>query len=142
MTTKNQEATIEILNRVILVRIAPSEVHGVGVFAIRDIPKGTRMRMDDVPQVYYLSYGNFSKLFPEVKELIVSRWPRVVNNEPFAYPDARYQAYTNHSDKANYDAQHDVALVDIKKGDEIFEDYRLIKGFETAYPWLVDNKEK
>lgn len=135
----NSEATASVLNRRILITIRPSKF-GVGVFAIRDIPKGTRLWMDSLPEVYYLPYSSFNKLLPEVRENIISKWPRVVNNEAFAFPEARFQAYTNHSDEYNYDSKTDTALRDLKKDEEIFENYRDIQGWEKAYPWLVEKK--
>jgi len=138
----NSEQTAGILNQVIKVTIRPSKTHGVGVFAIQDIPKGVRLHMDDLPQVYYLPYSSFGKLFPEVRDNIVNKWPRVVNNEKFAFPEARFQAYCNHSDDPNYDSKTDSSLRDISVGEEIFEDYRVILGYEKAYPWLDKKKVK
>lgn len=128
---------IDQLNERVKLRIAPSPIHGVGVFAIRDIGKGQHLSMDGLPLPYKISPGNLSKLLPEVRELILERWPRASQGMPFAYPDAIMLAYTNHSDDPNYDALNGVTLRDIKQGEEITEDYRKIENWGQVYPWLT-----
>jgi SET domain-containing protein len=127
---------IEELNTYVKTRIAPSEIHGVGVVALRDIHKGERVYADNVAKGYSLPYSNFGKLFPEVKEHILEQWPNVINGSVFFYPTIRIQAYMNHSDDPNYDPKTDVALKDIKKGEEITEDYRTIENAEKVFSFL------
>ena len=134
----NNDQTAEALNTIVLTKIAPSEIEGVGVFAIRDLPKGKKLYLDSVPSVFRISPGNLSRLFPEVKELLVGRWPRLFVDSTLAYPDGRYQAYVNHSDTPNYDPIDDVLLRDVKKGEEITENYRIIVGWREAFPWLAE----
>lgn len=129
--------TIDYLNSAVVVRIAPSKIHGVGVVALRDLEKGKRLYLDNLPQVYQVPYAEFGKLFKEVRGLIVERWPRTTEGERFAYPDARYQAYINHSDTPNYDLETDMLTQDIKKGEEITEDYKKIVGWRVAFPFLT-----
>jgi len=141
----NEDQT-NLLNSIVLVRLAPSKVHGIGVFAIRDIPKGHRLWGDIYPQFFDLPYSHFGKLFPYVRQLILERWLGVASEHSllgegrFAYPDTLLRAYINHSDEPNYDPILDLSLRDIKEGEEIFEDYRVIPGWEEAHPWLLDNK--
>ena len=130
------------LNNRVKVRIAPSKIHGVGVFAIRDIAEGQKLYADHLPVLYSLSYSSFGKLFPEVKELLIGRWPQIVNGSKFLYPDCRLQAYMNHSFEPNYDAALDLAMSDVKEGEEITEDYKKIQGWETAHPWLDTEKSE
>jgi hypothetical protein len=130
---------INFLNSAIKVKIAPSKIHGVGVFAIKDIPKGTKLFADMVPKVFHIPYGSIKKLFPEVREQILERWPNIVNGGAFAWPDTNIQAFMNHSDEYNYDSILDVTVNDVKKGEEITEDYRDIKNYEKVFPWLVSN---
>lgn len=138
MNRLSNEEQIHKLNTECKIRLAPSKIHGVGVFALFDLPKGSRIFADNMPQVYTLAYSHFGKLFPEVKQLLLERWPQIVNGSAFIYPDARMLAYMNHqeSEEANYDAFKDRTLRDIKKGEEITEDYRLIAGWETVHTWL------
>lgn len=140
VSNEQQEAVASHLNSVILVRIAPSKIHGVGVFAIRDLQKGQKLFLDSLPKVYESPHKIRGKLFAEVWQLVVERWPRVVSGERFAYPDARYQAYVNHADEPNYDGESDLLLCEVKKGEEILEDYRKIPGWDVAFPWLLDKK--
>lgn len=137
----NVDLQINTLMKWMNVKIAPSDIHGVGTFAVRDIPKGTRMFMDIMPEIFRLPYGKLKNNMPSyIHDEITGRWPKVAQGDPFVYPDARYVAYCNHSDDANYDAQNDVALRDIKAGEEVTEDYRKIEGWEEHYPFLTENK--
>ena len=131
---------IAILNGLVKIRIAPSKIHGVGVFAMRDIEKGTKLYATMFPQVYKIPYEEMKRLFPEVRQLLLERWPQIVNGSSFMWPDTNSQAYMNHSDTPNYSAQDDVTLEDIYKGDEITEDYRKIDNWGKVFPWLsLDN---
>lgn len=135
----NQQDQIDKLNSRVKYRIGPSPIQGVGIFALRDIPKGTRLHADEFPQPYSVPYSSFGQLFPEVKQLLLERWPQIVNGSRFCYPDTFLQAYMNHGgDESNYDAVNDIATKDIPKDAEILEDYRLIPGYEQVFPWLVD----
>lgn len=135
MSNQDEEVAILVNSRV-LTRIAPSKIHGVGVFALRDLYAGQRLYLTDLPQVYKLSPASMDKLFPEVKELIWGRWPQATKNGIFAYPDANNQAYVNHSDEYNYDCITDTLVQDLKAGEEITENYRHIPGWQKAHPWL------
>lgn len=125
------------LNTYVKCRIAPSPIHGVGVFAIRDIGKGQKIFADMMPEVFNLPYSSFNKLFPQVKQILLERYPRITKGSMFIYPDTRLQAYMNHSDDPNYDAINDVLLRDVKEGEEITEDYRKIDGWQEVFPFLV-----
>lgn len=131
---------IEALNSTVNTRLAPSPIHGVGVFAIRDIKKGERMYQNTIPNIFDLPYAKFSKLKPEIKDILLQFFPyKVAEPEAtFWYPVNSMQAYMNHSSEPNYNAQDDIALRKIKAGEEITEDYRKISGWEKVYPWLDD----
>ena len=126
--------------------LKPSPIHGIGVFALRDIQKGARMYCVPMekPYLYTLNLNDlkqFDTVFPEIKELILARWPNVVNRQPFLSPnyDARLISFMNHSDTPNYDPKTDTALRDIKAGEEVTEDYRIVENYEQVFPWLGDN---
>lgn len=136
-TKKTQQEQIAMLNTFVKVRIAPSKIHGVGIFAIADILKDTKLYADNMPEIFNVPYSSFKKLFPYVRALLLERWPLITKGSLFLYPDARMIAYMNHSDEANYDAKTDRTLRDIEHGEEITEDYRKIDGFEEIFPWLV-----
>lgn len=127
---------INLLNDLIKFKVGPSEVHGVGIIALRDIKKGELLNLDAVFQQFDLPYKKFKWLEPHVRQHILERWPLVTQGSHFIYPDAKMSAFCNHSDTPNYDNKTDKATRKIKAGEEIFEDYRNIEGYEAVYPWL------
>lgn len=132
----NADDLVNELNSKVKLRLALSPIHGIGVFAIRDITRGEKLYADHVPVVYRLSMANFRKLFPEIQALLLERWPLIQNGSAFVYPDARMLAYMNHSPEPNYEPVSDYALTDIKAREEILEDYTQIEGWRPAFPWL------
>lgn len=134
-----EQIKLNTLVKWVNVRIAPSEIHGVGVFAIRDILKGEKLYMDIMPELFNLPYKKIKNNLPEyISEILLERWPLIKDGSPFIYPDARYVAYCNHSDEANYSAKDDVALRDIKVGEEITENYKEIEGWKEVFTFLKD----
>ena len=137
-----QQQLLELDNEV-KCKLGVSSVHGVGVFAMRDIPHGERCyctpRM--IPRFYTIPFGSLSKLFPEVKELILQRWASVVNHSLFCSPndDAHLLMFVNHSTDPNYDVVSDTALKDIRKGEELFENYRMMDNWMKVRP-LKENQ--
>jgi len=132
---------IDELNTWVKTYIAPSKIHGVGVFALRSIPKGQRLYANIVTKVYPLPFNEFRNLFPEVRKYIIERWPLVAGGKSyFLFPETKIVAFMNHgnSDEVNYDAVNDIVLKDIEVGSEILEDYKLIEGWEKIYTFLVD----
>lgn len=132
---KNQ---ITLLNDIVKIRLAPSPIHGVGVFAMRDVKEGEKLYTDILPHQFDLPYKQFKKLDPEIAQAMLDHFPLIVRGSHFMYPVTKMSAYLNHSDTPNYDAKDDVALKDIAKGEEITEDYRLISDYQTSFPWLKD----
>lgn len=137
----NNEETAALLNTIVITRIAPSPIQGVGVFAIRDLQAGQKLYLDAVPRVYKISKGNLGKLFPNVRQILCERFPRVFVDSVVAYPDACYQAYVNHSEDYNYDCITDKLIQDVKEGEEILENYRHIVGWRDAFPWLKEKNK-
>lgn len=133
LTNKEQQNK---LNGRVKLRLAQSPIHGVGVFALRDIVKGEKIYADNMPEVYTLPHSQFRALHKEIRDLLIERWPQILDGSAFIYPDARMLAYMNHSSTPNYDPKTDTALENIKKGEEVTEDYRLIPTHAKAFPWL------
>src|SRR5262249_25015756 len=50
-------------------RIRPSRIHGVGVFAIRGIKKGTLIFPNDDQEIEWIESKDIQKLLPEVRRL-------------------------------------------------------------------------
>src|SRR3990167_1099119 len=113
----------EQINETVLATIAPSPLHGVGVFALQDIKKGQRMYLRWVPMG--MLQTTLSKLHPDIRRIIEQRWPPVRDGYPFMHPheDANLISFCNHSDDPNYNDKEDVALKDIPRGTEILENY-------------------
>ncbi len=136
--TKDQQ--IAELNHEVRCRLAPSPIHGVGVFSIRDINKGDRLYCTPnlIPKFYNIPYGSLSKLFPEIREIVLERWASVVNGSIFQSPndDAGLLFFVNHDENPNYDVVTDTALRDIPKNSELFEDYRMMENWQKVYSWI------
>jgi len=129
---------IEVLNDTVNTKLAPSEIHGVGVFALRDIKKGEKMYQNTIPNLYDLPYSKFNKLRPEVKDILLQffSFKTIEKDATFWYPVNSMQAYINHSENPNYEPYKDIALKDIKAGEEILENYKTMTGWEKVYKWL------
>jgi len=141
MNTKKEQAqkikdAIVLLNDIVKVRLAPSPIHGVGVFAMRDCKKGEKLYTDIIPHQFDVPFSKFKQIDPEIREILLGHFPLITQGSHFMYPVTKMSAFLNHSDTPNYDAKADLTLRKIKAGEEITEDYRLIPGFELAFPWL------
>jgi len=113
----------------VYVRLKPSKRHGVGVFAIRRIPKGTYVFRDDNEQIVWVEKGKTEGLPEAVRELYEDFC--IIKNGQYGCPrsfDALTPAwYLNHSDKPNMAADSETrfyALRNIRKGEELTVDYR------------------
>lgn len=124
------------LNTFVTTRLAPSKIHGVGVFALDNLKKGDKLFADIAPRMYNVPYDDFNQIKPDVRQILLERWPQIINGSAFIYPDTQTQAFMNHSESANYDAFKDEMLMDVKSGEEITEDYRLIPNFDKIHRWL------
>ena len=113
-----------MLNDEVWCTLAPSPIDGVGVFAIRDIPKGQKMYCEVKGDIMSYHPKELENLLPEIKEIVMQRYP-IAETAGFFSPndDVRLLSFMNHSKKPNYDKFNDVALRDIKKGEEIVEYY-------------------
>ncbi len=118
---------VEYLNKNVLCTVAPSSIHGVGIFAIQDIKKGQELCNYTEGIITFDSEEDINKLIPEVKEIVLQRTTFEVGKPLTIISPNReqyLQAYMNHSNSANSDGIK--ALRDIKKGEEVTEDYRTL----------------
>ena len=121
------------------ITIKPSLVHGIGVFALQDIPKGCR-------EIFSRNVGEWIKLpiaeveaLPEHSRNLVETYC-LFDNEHYYVPDYGFKVmdlvnYLNHSSEPNIVSINDgvefEALRDIKAGEELFVDYHyLASGLE------------
>ena len=123
------------MERNIYCRLQPSPVHGIGIFAIRDIPKGTDpfpgcrvARWRAMPLRRFLADDTIPAA---VKEFAQAVFPARGKN--FYFPDHSLNAidisyFLNHAIVPNVGARADgnrfETLRDIQKGEELLSDYR------------------
>lgn len=109
-----------LLNKEVKCNLGISEIHGIGVFALRDIEKGELLFEASSEYVEV----DFSELEPHVKKVILDR--NVFYRDKHFYithpnKEIEYQVMMNHSDDPNSDGE--TALRDIKCGEEVTESY-------------------
>ena len=130
---------IKELNQKTKCTLAPSKIHGIGVFALRDIKKEEKLYCvpeDTMQRKWYeIPYEKLNELLPEIREIILSRWPTVINGSAFHFPDVWLMSFMNHSSEPN--SEKDFALRNISKGEEITEDYRLLLNYEKIFNFIT-----
>ena len=129
-----KEALLKDLHQDTYVMIKPSPLHGIGVFAIRDIPKGTR-------DLFSQGVGEWIKLTIAEVEALPKHSRDLVENhclfdEDYYYvPDYGFKlvdlvVYLNHSDTPNVisfnEGEYFEATRDIAAGEELLVDYGTI----------------
>ena len=129
-----KEALLKDLKKDTYVMIKLSPLHGIGVFAIRDIPKGTR-------DIFSQGVGEWIKLTITEVEALPNHSRVLVENhclfddKSYFIPDYGFKLvdlviYLNHSDTPNVvsinDGERFEAIRDIACGEELFVDYGTI----------------
>jgi SET domain-containing protein len=129
----NKEQLLKELGSNIYVMIKPSPVDGIGVFAVRDIPKGCRtmFSMAKDEEEYITITKNEVEQLPQHSRNLIETYclfdddNYFVPAEGFKKMDLVY--YLNHSDTPNVmsinDGEFFEALRDIKTGEELLIDY-------------------
>ena len=109
-------------------RIGRSRVHGVGVIAIRDIPKGTYMFRDEDERVVWVPRSRVRRLAPEFRALYEDFG--MLSGDRLGVPSSFNRLsvgwYLNHSAAPNCEADPDgrfFALRRIRAGEELTADY-------------------
>ena len=136
MITKNK--LLKHLKNDIYCRIGVSKVHGVGVIAIKDIPKGTNpfyTLSKEKDKIITLSKDDIKDIHPNVRKILTDFFgdKKRDNYDVYAYgPNyINISFYMNHSDKSNIDVIEDtennyysfITNRKIKKGEELFINY-------------------
>lgn len=127
---------IKLLNDLVKIKIATSTIHGVGVFAVRNLKKGDKLYADAIPNAFDIPYKLFRRMKPDVADIILGHWPNVVNGAHFLYPVTKMTAFINHSDNFNYDIIKDEMLKDVRSGEEVTMNYRCFNNWEKIFKWL------
>jgi SET domain-containing protein len=134
MSKQNELKEKIILNRLskVYCKIRPSNIHkgGVGVFAIRDITKGTNPFNNSfmAQEAIVVNKNKIKDLGPEILSLLHDHHPtadpkqQIVSNFP---NQPLWTDYINYTDNPNIELMTDgewLTLRDIKKGEELVED--------------------
>lgn len=132
-----QEILEELRNQT-YATLKPSPIHGIGVFAVRDIPKGCR-------QIFSKGHGNWIKLpiaeverLPDHSRNLVETYC-VFDEENYFIPDYGFKVmdminYLNHSSNPNIvslnNGEDFEAITDIPAGAELLINYNEIADAE------------
>ena len=130
----NKGALLKQLAESTYVMIKASPVHGIGVFAIRDIPKGTQ-------DIFSQGIGEWIEVSKEEVDALPKHSRDLVENhclfdeKSYFIPDYGFKLvdlviYLNHSESPNIvsinDGERFEAIRDIACGEELFVDYGTI----------------
>lgn len=129
MSNLKEKLVLKRLSKVYC-RLAPSPIHGVGIFAIRPIPKGTNPFADSfmAQEAVILNKCKVEDLGPEILKLLHDQHPtsdpnsQIVSNFP---NQLIWTNYLNYSDTPNIELMEDgewKTLRDINKDEELLED--------------------
>ena len=121
------------------IALKPSATHGIGVFAIRDIPKGTRnIFSKDNGNYISLSFAEVEQLPPHAKDFIETYY--LYDEQQYYIPAHGCKVmdmanYLNHSSLPNIISVEEgrwfEATRDIKEGEELFVNYgEIVEGVE------------
>ena len=130
----NKEALLKELSESTYVMIKPSALHGIGVFAIRDIPKGTK-------NIFSQGVGEWIKVSKQEVDALPQHSKDLVENhclfdeDHYFIPDYGFKLvdlviYLNHSESPNLislnEGEQFEAIRDIVCGEELLVDYGTI----------------
>ena len=102
--------------------------HGIGVFAIRDIPEGTNVFAGDDNEMREIDKNDFAYAQPEIKKLYEDFcvWQDGKVKGPSNFNNLTVGWYLNHSDSPNVRCDENFDFIttrEIKNGEEITADY-------------------
>jgi len=113
--------------------LKPSPIHGIGVYAIRDIPQGVKVIWQyDTIGTCTLTEEEFLLLPKEIQTEILHR-TIFIDGEPLTFLDPNcvtdYRSYMNHSDAPNTDGISTTR--EVKAGEELTENYHTMGDWHT-----------
>lgn len=126
-----KEELLRELSQEMYAMLQPSPVHGIGVFAMRDIPKGCRAIFSkNVGEWIRLPIADVEKLPDHSRNLVETYC--LYDEEHYYVPDYGFKVmdmvnYLNHSSTPNIisvnDGEYFEALTDIPAGEELLVNY-------------------
>jgi SET domain-containing protein len=130
----NPQALLQLLRHHTCVQLQPSGIHGIGVFAICDIPKGSRHMFAPPHQNFtHLSFADVADLPAHVQAVVenyclYNQTGYYVPNDGFTVMDV--SLFLNHSDTPNLTSVNDgdyfEALTAIPAGTELTLNYNTL----------------
>lgn len=111
--------------------IKPSSTHGIGVFAVRDIPQGCREMFSKAMGEWATIPRNDIDALPQHAKDIVENYC-LYDAENYFVPAGGFKVmdlslFLNHSDNPNIisvnDGEYFETIREVKKGEELFVDY-------------------
>jgi len=137
------QTLIDILNNT-YTELRPSKIEGIGVFAVRDIPKGSTIFGQDCCQHKWTKYKVLDleqHINPDVIRLL-KKYFILEKDMTIEIPDCGLKSlnasfYVNHSTKPNCyvdDHFNIIALRDIKRDEELTYDYKEIDEHTKGIP--------
>ena len=134
-----KQALLAQLQQETYVMLKPSGIHGIGVFAIRPIPKGCRnIFSHGVGEWIKVTIAEIEQLPHHSKDLVETYC--LFDEENYYLPDYGFKLmdlvnYLNHADKPNIisinEGETFEAIRDIETGEELFVNYgHLVEGME------------
>lgn len=120
---------VAYLNATVFAYLKPSNIHGIGVFAIRDIPKDTEITDFHAPttqEPFWISKGGLAALHPAVRKLVLDQSLSFDAGKIYVVsPNAVVilRSFMNHSRNSNTNGVKALRL--IKRGQELTEDYNV-----------------
>ena len=136
-----KEELLKELSQETYAALQPSAVHGIGVFAICDIPKGCRTIFSKaIGEWIKISISDIDNL-PEHSRSLVETYC-LYDEDHYYVPDYGFKVmdlvnYLNHSSSPNIisvnDGEEFEAITDIPSGTELLLDYKEIAGELDGY---------
>lgn len=119
-------------------RLGVSQIHGVGVFAIKDISKGVNIFSVDDKSMVWVDKKDIENTDSEIKKLYDDFC--IIKNNKFGCPKnfnvLTVGWYINSSTNPNVEIHEDenfYAIRDIKKGEELLSNYDLYSDEENRF---------
>ena len=126
-----KESLLNQLRKHTYVMIQPSGIHGIGVFAVKDIPKGCReMFSKEMGEWSTIPRKEIDELPAHAKDIVENYC--LYDEENYFVPAQGFKVmdlslFLNHSETPNIvsvnDGEYFETIKEIKKGEELFVDY-------------------